>query len=245
MKSRSVAASLATTFLTAILLGCSPAAPLGPDEIVAAFISQSQNETRTFHMEWQGTMSTTGDPVAMTATLTASFDFSGSDYAGTATTRTGAGGQPDPFSSTTAYARVAGVLFTRYADSGWQRMEPNWGGQSEFDPLRGLAAEGVAYEASETIDGATLHRLRVLDPAAALNASLFSGSAELIPEGDPDYVVYVDAHAVPVRAQVRLNGQLALGGEPAEFSPPPTSLQLTFDYVFSAWGEEFFIRSPM
>ena len=247
-------AALAAALVAAFTVGCSLAqAPLGPDEIVAAFISESQDEARTFHMEWQGTMSTTmswpdtppGQEI--TGSINASFDFSGDDFAGAMTTRTGflglPGGQTDPFGSTTAYARVRGVFFVRYTQSGWERMEANWQGQSEFDPLHGLAAEGVVYEAGETIDSVVLHRLRVVDPGSALNASLFSGSAELTPDDVSEFLIYVDPQGVPVRAQLRLSGQVALGVDLGDFIPPAT-YQLSFDYVFTAWGEDFYISPP-
>src|SRR5688572_29799392 len=180
------------------VVACSPAA-LTPEQIVPAFITASQSGTRTMHMEWQGTLATAnsvlpGDDPA--TSVNGVFDFNGPDYAGTMTT--GVSGM----SGNVSYARVGGLSFVNFSDSGWQRAEMEGSAPAELDPLIGLTAADVTYEDVQDLNGRQVHRVRVLDPLAAVRG-FFGGQAaigvpKLIPDSQSEYVIYVDAAGIPV-----------------------------------------------
>jgi hypothetical protein len=237
----------AATFLVALAaLGCAPAA-LTPDQIVPAFIAASQADTRTMRMEWEGTVAMSQgevpvvDPSMLNQTVSATFDFNGPDFAGTLTSVSGGG------SNSVSYARVSGVSFINYSDSGWQRND-SLGGQPapELDPMHGLTPADVAYEALDNLDGRQVHRLRVLDPLAALSGSLFGQSAfpgsELTLNGPSDYLIYVDATGIPVAAQLSL--ALALNGNVRDVDFSEMTYEIHYDYTFSLWGEPVTISPP-
>jgi len=225
---------------------CSPAA-LTPDEIVPAFIAASQADTRTMRMEWQGTAAMhqrenpAFDPGMLNQTISATFDFNGPDFAGTI--NSGIGGDTEYVS----YARVSGASFVNYSDAGWQH-NVSIGGQPapELDPMHGLTAADVAYEALDSLDGRQVHRLRVLDPLAALSGGLFDQStflgSGLTLNGPSDYLIYVDAEGIPVGAQMAL--ALAASGNAPDVDFSAVTLEIHFEYTFSLWGEPVAISPP-
>jgi hypothetical protein len=214
---------------------------------VPAFIAASQADTRTMRMEWQGTVVQSQgevivvDPSMLNQTVSATFDFNGPDFAGTLTS-VSAGG-----SNSVSYARVSGVNFISYRDSGWQRND-SLGGQAapELDPMHGLATSDVGYEGLENVNGRQVHRLRVLDPLAALSGSLFGQSAfpgsELTLNGPSDYLIFVDATGIPVAA--RLSLALALKGNVRDVDFSELTYEIHYDYTFSLWGEPVTISAP-
>jgi hypothetical protein len=238
-------------------LGCD-AGPkaLTPDEIVAAFVSQNSAADRAFHVDVQGSMRMSGlggGAQASASTFTGGFDYSGEDYVGTLRSAMGApGGGMTGFASSVSYTRVGGVSFVRYQDSPWERGGGPAGmgmGSAMFDPIRGLTAADVSYEAPESLDDRPLHRIRILDPAAAMKAALDTGVGAGLtadPQGS-EYILYLDPAGVPVGAQVLLVGQLDFG-DPALDLPmpqmPQMRYQMTFTYQFSAWGSEIAISLP-
>ena len=177
-------------------VGCGAPAVLSPDEIVAAFIVTSQDEARTMHVEWSGTIHASGEfmgagPTEMDAQLTATAEFSGPDFEAVLTTTSSEGGMMP--ASTVAYARVQGVSFTRYQDGGWQSDQFGGSAPVSFDPLLGLTVSGLTYEGPESRDGRELHRLRATDPAAAVSRTLFPQSGIVgfgtLDVGDAEFVV--------------------------------------------------------
>jgi hypothetical protein len=249
MKAIGLMATLVVSGVGVSILGaCTPAA-LTPEEIVPAFIAASQADTRTMRMEWQGTvaMSQESDPVVdpgmLNQTVSATFDFNGPDFAGTMTSVTPGGG-----GSSVSYARVSGVNFVNFSDSGWQRNDFPGGLRAapELDPMHGLTTADVAYEALDTVDGRQVHRLRVLDPLAALSGGLFAQSAfpgsELTLNGPSDYLLYVDAKGIPVAA--RLSLALSLDANVRDVNSSNMTYEIHFDYAFSLWGEPVTISTP-
>jgi hypothetical protein len=233
----------------AALGGCAPAA-LTPDEIVPAFIAATQDAARTMRMEWQGTMSIVQsealeiDPSMRNHSINATFDFNGPDFAGTMVT-----GLPGSNSST-SYARISGVAFINYGESGWQRAE-SFGGANvvpEMDPFHGLTAADVAYEAPDSLEGRQVHRLRVPDPLNVLNGGLFGQlggeiNPELIENGVADFLVYVDGNGIPVGAQVALD--MSMNWIAPDVKDGTTiTYEIRFDYTFSLWGEPVTISPP-
>lgn len=244
---RAVTVLIATCLSAALALGCAPAA-LTQEQIVPAFIAASQGETRTMHMEWRGTMHQVGGGDQgsglgqIDQSFNGAFDFNGPDYAGALTTAIAGMGQ----SNQVSYARVSGVTFVNYGESGWQRSDGLGAGPTQLDPMHDLAESGVAYEATDTLDGRPVHRLRVLDPAAALSgglfdqASLIGGSLAL--KGPSDYLIYVDANGIPVAAHVALDIQMGISAP--DMASPDLEYQVEFDYTFSLWGEPVTISAP-
>ena len=237
--------------LVALVLGaagCSPAA-LAPEEIVPAFIAASQDAARTMRMEWQGTMAIAQsdmpevDPGMGNQAIDATFDFNGPDFAGEM--RTGLGGSTNSVS----YAQVGGIAFINFGDSGWQRAD-SFGGASvvpEMDPFHGLTAADVAYEAPDTLNDRPVHRLRVLDPLATLSGGLFGQMGEIDPSlvenGVSEFVIYVDANAIPVGAHVALDMSMNWMA-PDVNDGAKINYQIRFDYTFSLWGEPVTISPP-
>jgi hypothetical protein len=228
------------------LVACTPPA-LSPDQIVPAFIAASQADTRTMRMDWQGTLTMSGaeipgfDPGMLNQTISATFDFNGPDFAGTL--NTGSQGSSAPVS----YARVSGLSFVNYSDSGWRQVDPASGPPvPEFDPMFGLTAADVAYESLDTVEGRQVHRLRVLDPLAALSGGLFGQAAfpgaELILNGPADYSIHVDANGSPVGAQIAL--ALAVRTNAPDGRPSDAIYEIDFTYTFSLWGEPVTISPP-
>jgi hypothetical protein len=235
--------------VAAIAAACGAPAALNPDQIVPAFIAASQSDVRTMHMEWQGGVNQTGGGDLgsglgmMSSTFNGSFDFNGPDYAGGITSSTaGVGGS----ASQVSYARVSGVAFINYGNSGWQRADAVLQPVMEIDPLRGLAAPDVSYEAADTLTGRAVHRLRVGDPLAALGGALFPtgsfASVTIVPGGKSDYLVYVDAAGIPVAAHLAVDMTMT----PPEGGPsiPGLSYSLNFDYQFTLWAEPVTISPP-
>lgn len=231
--------------LVALVLGgaaCSPAA-LAPEEIVPAFIAASQDAARTMHMEWQGTVATresglpgddAGNPV------NGVFDFNGPDYAGTMTT-----GVAGSTSGDVSYARIGGVSYVNFSGSGWQRAEMAGTAPGELDPMIGLTATDVVYEDVQDLNGRQVHRLRVLDPLAALRW-FFGGMAgfgtpKLTPDGESQYLIYVDAAGIPAAAHVVLDMTMDV---PLETESPSIDYSIRWDYTFSLWGEPVMISAP-
>lgn len=221
---------------------CSPAA-LAPGEIVPAFIAASQAATRTMHMEWQGTVATgesglPGDGSAVS--VNGVFDFSGLDYAGTVTT-----GVPGSTSGNVSYARVGGLSYVNFSDSGWQRADMAGTAPGELDPMIGLTAANVTYEEIQDLNGRQVHRVRVLDPLAAVRG-FFGGLAaigtpKLIPDGESEYLIYVDAAGIPVAAHVVLD---LTADVPLDPDMPSLDYHIRWDYTFSQWGEPVTISPP-
>jgi hypothetical protein len=204
------------------------------------------------HMEWQGTLGQPVlqprpdpaiDPNLMSVTVNGSFEFNGPDYAGVVGTTLAGMGQQD-----TSYARVSGVAFVDFAGSGWQRADDFGQQVIELDPLHGLQTSGVVYEASDTVDGRQVHRLRVLDPLSALATGMFgngmfgAGAPELAPDGPSDFLIYVDSRGIPVSARVALD--LLMDPTVTDNVNVGTSYQVRFDYQFSLWGEPVTISPP-
>lgn len=237
--------------LLAVLLAtggaaCAPA-ELTSDQIVAAFIAASQDDARTMHMEWTGTIHTSqggelGAPDS-DVSLLSTFEFSGADYEGVLTTTVSAMGG----SSTMGYAQVGGVNFTRYEGGAWQLIEAGALTAQGFDPLGGLSAAGVAYEEPETIDGRLLHRLRVTDALGALQRTLLSqavfSESGLVDGGASDYLVYVDGQGVPVAAQLHVDVRTQMMIDPTG-AWADVEYGMTSDYEFSDWGAEITIVAP-
>jgi hypothetical protein len=252
MRVRAIVPSLCLAIaLGTIALGCD-AGPkqLTPDEIVAAFISQNSEPDRSFHMEWQGTMNMLADPRmgGVPIRVSGSFDLSGDDLSGIVTT---GAGLPGGFASSTSYARVGGKSFTRYDGQAWQATDglPDDGGASmpDFDAIRGLTADAVAYDRAETVDDRPLHLIRILDPAAAMRRAMGVGTRGTF-EADPaasELLVYVDSQGVPVGAQARLSAQISMGDPGLGFNVPPVRYQMSFAYQFSAWGSDIAIPAPI
>ncbi len=245
---RAVTVLVAACLSGTLALACAPAA-LTPDQIVPAFIAASQADTRTMHMEWQGALNQTagGDQGSglgmMSSSLEGSFDFNGPDYAGGITSTTvGIGGS----ASQVSYARVSGVAFINYANSGWQRADAVLQPAMEIDPLRGLALPDVSYEAADTLNGRSVHRLRVADPLAALGGALYPtgsfGSVSIVPGGKSEYLVYVDANGIPVAAHLAVDMTMT----PPDGGPSISGLSysVSFDYQFTLWGEPVTISPP-
>jgi hypothetical protein len=218
---------------------CSPAA-LAPGEIVPAFIAASQAATRTMHMEWQGTVATGGSVLPgddATTTVTGVFDFNGPDYAGTMTT-----GLPG---SSVSYARVGGLSFVNFSDSGWQRAEMEGSVPAELDPMIGLTAADVSYDDVQDLNGRQVHRVRVLDPLAAVRG-FFGGQAaigtpKLIPDGESEYLIYVEGAGIPVAAHVGLD---LTADMPLDTDMPSLDYYIRWDYTFSQWAEPVTISPP-
>ncbi len=237
----------AVTFLVAaclsalLALACAPQA-LTQDQIVPAFIAASQAGTRTMHVEWHGTMNqvSAGDQGSglgqISQSFDAAFDFSGPDYAGDLTVAVAGIGQ----SNQVSYARVGGNSFVNLANSGWQNA-----GGTELDPLFGLTETGLAYEAQDTLDGRVVHRLRVTDPAAALDGGLFgqvSFAGGTLTLKDPsEYLIFVNSAGIPVGAHLALDYVVA---SPIDAAPTELEWQLQVDYEFSLWGEPVTISAP-
>jgi len=133
---RAVTVLVAACLSAALVLGCAPAA-LTQDQIVPAFIAATQADTRTMHMEWQGTMNqlSGGDLGSglgqINQQFTGVFDFNGPDYAGDIVTSLAGLGQ----SNSVSYARVAGNSFLNYSGSGWQSADAFGAGPTELDPM--------------------------------------------------------------------------------------------------------------
>jgi hypothetical protein len=235
----------ASALVAATVLGaaaCSPAA-LAPEEIVPAFIAASQAGTRTMHMEWQGTVATgeTGLPGgAGSSSVNGVFDFNGPDYAGTMTT-----GLPGSISANVSYARVGGASFVNYADSGWQRSDVVGATPGELDPMVGLTAADVTYEGLQDLDGRQVHRVRVRDPLAAVKGMFGGlggfGTPTLIPGGESEYLIYVDATGAPVGAHVVLDMTM---GVPFEAEATNIDYSIRWNYTFTLWGEPVTISAP-
>jgi hypothetical protein len=221
---------------------CSPAA-LTPDEVVPAFIAASQSDTRTMRMEWQGTVATgdaglPGDD--STASVNGIFDFNGPDYAGTMTVGV-AGSSVGKIS----YARVGDISFVNYSDSGWQRADGFGSAPGELDPMIGLTAADVTYEDAQDLNGRQVHRVRVIDPLAAVRG-FFGGLAAfgtptLNRDGEGDYLIYVDAAGIPVAAHVVLDMKMDV---PFETETSSVDYRIRWDYTFSQWGEPVTISPP-
>jgi hypothetical protein len=195
------------------------------------------------HMEWQGTVATAesglpGDDSG--ASVNGVFDFNGPDYAGTMTT-----GVPGSNSGDVSYARVGGVSYVNFSDSGWQRAEMAGSVPGDLDPMIGLTAAGVTYEEVQDLNGRQVHRVRVLDPLAALRW-FFGGMAgfgtpNLIPDGESQYLVYVDAAGIPVAAHVVLDMTMDV---PLDTETSSIDYYIRWDYTFSLWGEPVTISAP-
>lgn len=221
---------------------CSPPA-LTPEEIVPAFIAASQAATRTMHMEWQGTVATgeTGLP-GNDATTSGNgvFDFNGPDYAGTITTGSSSSGI-----GSVSYARVGGLSFINFSDSGWQRAEMEGSAPGELDPMLGLTAADVSYEEVQDLNGRQVHRVRVLDPLVAVRGFFGGQSAigtpQLLPGGESEYLVYVDAAGIPVAAHVMLD---LTADVPLDTEMRSLEYHISWDYTFSQWGEPVTISPP-
>src|SRR5688572_3429537 len=245
----------------ASVAACTPAA-LTPDEIVAAFVASSQDEARTMHVEWNGTIHASGEfmdegPTEMNALLTATAEFNGPDFEAVLTTTDSGGGGMLP-ASTIAYARVGGLGFTRYQGGGWQSDQFGGIPPVSFDPLIGLTVSGLSYEGTETRDGEQLHRLRATDPAAAVSRTISPQSATVgfgtLDVGDADFVVWVDGLGIPVAAHLSgdISVQMNLPNDPDDPAAPngpdgiPSEFgyQMTSDYQFSDWGAEIVIVAP-
>ncbi|MEO8625129.1 MAG: hypothetical protein ABI452_00365 [Candidatus Limnocylindrales bacterium] len=232
---------VALLVLSASLWGCG-GTELTPDQIVPAFIAASQAETRQMHMEWHGTVtSPVGIDVALeNKPINGSFELSGSDYAGHMEVAIPGAGDND-----NSYARVGGATYVKYANSGWQRADGFGDIPTEFDPLHGLQEAGMVYEAADTLDGRPVHRLRVLNPLAAISGSIFDQAvfmgATVELNGPSEYMVYVDSQGIPVAAHVaidiRLSTEPGSGGEMVPY-------QYTSDYQFTLWGEPVTISAP-
>lgn len=205
-----------------------------------AFIAASQATTRTMPMEWQGTVATGGSGLPSAVTVNGVFDSNGPDYAGTVTT-----GVAGSFSGNVSYARVGGLSYVSYSDSGWQRAEMAGTAPGELDPMLGLTAADVTYEEIQDLDGRQVHRVRVLDPLVAVRG-FFGGQAAigtptLSPDGESEYLIYVNAAGVPVAAHV----VLALTADvPADTLMPSLEYHISWDYTFSQWGEPVTISPP-
>jgi hypothetical protein len=235
----------AWAFLLACSLGaaCGAPEPLNPEEIAPAFISASQDAARTMHMEWQGTVATgeSGMPRADSgSSVNGVFDFNGPDYAGTMTT-----GVAGSTSGDVSYARVGGVSYVNFSSSGWQRADMAGTAPGELDPMIGLTATDVVYEDVQDLNGRQVHRIRVLDPLAALRW-FFGGMAgfgtpKLIPDGESQYLIYVDAAGIPVAAHVVLDMTMDV---PLETDTSSIDYFIRWDYTFSMWGEPVTISPP-
>lgn len=236
---------VATSLVPAMVLAVAACAPpaLTQEQIVPAFIAASQDAARTMRMEWQGTvgMSESGLPVVDGASaIGGSFDFNGPDYAGTMTT-----GAPNSGSGNISYARVSGVSFINYSESGWQRAEVVGATPGELDPMIGLTAAEVTYEEVQDLNGRQVHRLRVLDPLTAVSGFFGDlagfGTPTLRAGSEPEYLIYVDAAGIPVGAHVVLDlaMDVPLGAE-----RPSLDYSIRWDYTFSLWGEPVTISPP-
>jgi hypothetical protein len=243
---RAVTVLVVACLSAGLALACAPAA-LTQDQIVPAFIAASQADTRTMHMDWQGTMQQVsgGDQGSglgqINQSFNGAFDFNGPDYAGAITTALSGLGQ----SNQVSYARVSGISFVNYAGSGWQRADALGPGPTELDPMHDLAEAGVTYEALDSLAGRQVHRLQARDPMAALDGLLgqsnFLGAA-LALNGPSDYLIYVDANGVPVAAHLALN--VVVTGNAPDVGSPELGYQMQFDYTFSLWGEPVTISPP-
>jgi hypothetical protein len=237
---RSVARQILLVALVFDGAACSPAA-LTPEAIVPAFIAASQDELRTMHMEWHGTAVTidSGEPGGGAA-INGVFDLNGPDYAGTMTS-----GAPDSFSSSVSYARVTGVSFINYSDSGWQRADVAGAAPGEVDPMIGLTVADVTYEEVQDLNGSQVHRLRVQDPLAAVRG-FFGGLAGfgtpmLTPDRESEYLIFVDASGIPVGAHVVLDLTVDID---MDTDMPHINYEIRWDYTFSQWGEPVTISPP-
>jgi hypothetical protein len=244
MRVLALAAVCACTFASA----CAPAV-LTPDEIVAAFVAASQDDARTMHMEWTGAIHTNQPQpgrgvTASDISFVATFEFAGPDYEGVMTTSMNGMGMG---SSTTSYAQVGGANFTRFEGGDWQGIPSGAGPTLAFDPLAGLSAAGVAYEAPDTISGTQVHRIRVADPLGALQRTLFQQGAftevGLVDGGASDYLVYVDAQGIPVAARLVVDVTMQVMIDPAG-DGSNVEYGMTSDYVFSDWGAPITIIAP-
>jgi hypothetical protein len=242
------AARLCLVILAFAAAACNAPA-LTQEQIVPAFIAATQDAARTMRMDWQGTMSIAQsdapevDQGMSSQSVDATFDFNGPDFAGTM--RTGM------TSSTTnvSYARISGVTFINYSDSGWQRADAFGGADvvPEMDPFHAMTAGDLAYEAPDTLDGRPVHRLRVLDPLAALNGALFGQVRGVEPtlsdNGVAEFLIYVDANAIPVGAHIALD--LSMNWiAPDVDDGANIEYEIRFDYTFSLWGEPVTISPP-
>ena len=109
-------------------------------------------------------------------------------------------------------------------------MRPPWGSQAST---------------GQDLNGRHVHRVRVLDPLAAVRG-FFAGFAaigtpKLIPDGESQYLVYVDAAGIPVAAHVILDMTIdAL----LDTEMRSTTYSIRWDYTFSQWGEPLTISPP-
>ncbi|HUP83590.1 MAG TPA: hypothetical protein VM284_05300 [Candidatus Limnocylindria bacterium] len=242
----------ALVFVALTSAACAPAA-LTAEQIVPAFVAASQDEARTMHMEWQGTLGQPGmqpqpdpmaDPSSMAVTINGSFDFNGPDYAGALQTLISGVTQGE-----TSYARVSGAAFIDFGGSGWQRADDFGQPAFELDPLHGLSESGVAYEATDTIDGRAVHRLRVLEPVLALAGGMFAngmfgaGPPTIAEGGQNDFLIYVDSNGIPLEAHMALDLRMTV---PLGIDEPDlvSSYKVRFDYKFGLWGEPVTISPP-
>ena len=247
-------AAVAILIVASALTACGGAPQLAPDEIAAAFIAKTNDPARTYHSDLRGTYSNGQLAMPgqnMTSSLTAAFDYQGTNYAGTITTQMG-GGIGGGMASTVSYIRIGEVSWVRYdASTPWQRMPANQGaGPPGMDALTGLTVADVAYESAETIDDQPLHRIRVIDPAAAFARAFDTGGGLglEVAEGS-EYLVYVDGQGVPVAAQSHLVGSTSFGEDlpPVDGPPmpmPEMSFAFDFTYNYSAWGSDITILQP-
>lgn len=232
-------------------IACGPA-QLRPEQIVAAFIAASQDEARTFHMEWQGTaemgQGTRPDEPGTLTSINATFDFSGDDYAGTIVINWTGGGTSGT-GGTTDYARVGGAVFQKFEGGGWERADGVNGVPAQFDPMFGLGAADVSYVGPDTVDARSVHQLRVLDPAAAMSRSFFAARDDgqtPVPAGqDSDFAIFVDGQGIPISAQLRLAVSMgASGDDPGNPNVPPMNYDIAFEFRFTEWGSPLTISAP-
>jgi hypothetical protein len=237
-----LAIALSTAVLVSVAAACGAGEqpPLTPADVPAAFIKLTQAAERTMHMEWTGSYSM-GGLGATASQFTATFDFSGDNFAGTMSASNGA---PDgkPGDMTTQIALVDGQAYQLQPySSGWQ-VATNSGMPTNLDPLRGLAIEAVEYVGQESREGATVHHLRVTD-LSNFASGLFSGITGGMDSGptrfttdNSSFDIYVDSAARPLDATL----SLSTTAQPTDFG----AISMTSTYAFSNWNAEIYIVAP-
>ena len=85
----------------------------------------------------------------------------------------------------------------------------------------------------------------MLDPLAAVRG-FFGGQAaigtpQLLPDGESQYLIFVDAAGIPVAAHVVLARTADM---PVDVEMPSFEYHISWDYTFSQWGEPVTISPP-
>jgi hypothetical protein len=199
-------------------------APSGsPSTTLRAFVALVGRSDRTFHVETR-TDVTVGDK---TVTVVSALDHAGAAYAGSIDITSPNRSQHEDV------VTVLPFTYVRETDGPWRSGDAP---KRSLDPFSGLSsATPVAELGLETVDGRSLHHLRlVLLPVD----TTFGPEVKSVVYTSTTFDVWVDDAGAPV------SGTFALEGT-AVVSEVPVAVTIRATFVFSRVGEPMQITAPI